>query len=214
MEILMWRDAIVLTAGIEGQRDVILHVEAAIPVVGPDAGQAIAFGLVAGVFRRIVDGVEPHHALVDVGPGMIHAVVVEPEERLHLLGIVTRGIVEIEVIDPLLGPVGIWIVMRIAVALRRRMAIVQVGEERQVRRPEVLAIEVQRILVQVVFEADQAGLPVLGVDPGSREGSVETVDGAGRQTPGAADAVRRRYRDTKTVDGLHQRRGELMFPHL
>ena len=50
-------------------------------------------------------------------------------------------------------------VVRVAVALRRRVAVVEVGQERPVRRAEVLAVEVQRVLVEVVLEPDEAGLP-------------------------------------------------------
>src|SRR6266508_2882446 len=219
MKILVWGNPVVEPAVVEGERDVVVDAERARnalfpPRVRPDAGQPKSFGLVPRVLNRVVDGVEADHALVDVGAGMVHAVVVEPEEGLHLPGIATRGPVEVEVVTKLPWLVGAWLVVWIAVTLRRRMAIVQVGEERPVRSPEVLAIEVQRILVQVILEAHETGSPILGVDPRPGERPVEAVDGAARETPGTANAVRRRHVLAERVDRLHQRRGEGMLVQL
>src|SRR6266545_5724645 len=103
MKILVWGSPVVEPAVVEGERDIVVDAEGAIagllvPQVRPDAGQAEPLGLVPRVLNRVVDGVEADHALVDVGAGMVHAVVVEPEEGLHLPGITTRGPVEIEVV--------------------------------------------------------------------------------------------------------------------
>src|SRR6266511_2073831 len=185
MKILVWGNPVVEPAVVEGERDVVVDAERARnalfpPRVRPDAGQAKSFGLVPGVLNRVVDGVETDHALVDVGAGMVHAVVVEPEEGLHLSRVATRGPVEVEVVTPLPWLVGAGLVVRVAVTLRGRMDIVQVGEKRQVRSPEVLAIEAQRILVQVIREANENRSPLLGVDPRAGERPVEAVDGAAR----------------------------------
>jgi hypothetical protein len=55
--------------------------------------------------------------------------------------------------------------VRVAVALRRGVPIVQTGQRGPVRSAEILAVEDQRVLVEVVLETDEHGLAVLGVDP-------------------------------------------------
>src|SRR6266542_5033842 len=123
MKILVWGNPVVEPAVVEGERDVVVDAERARnalfpPRVRPDAGQPKSFGLVPRVLNRVVDGVETDHALVDVGAGMVHAVVVEPEEGLHLPGIATRRPVQVKVIDPLSWRVGVGLVVGIAITLR------------------------------------------------------------------------------------------------
>ena len=87
VDVLVHRDAVVEPAVVEGERDVVLDVERAVPVVGAHAREPQALALVAHVHAalvahrlRVVDRVEADHALVDVGAGVVHPVVVEPEE--------------------------------------------------------------------------------------------------------------------------------------
>ena len=176
--------SVVEAAVVERERDVVLHVEGAVAVVGADARQTQTVGLVAAVQHRIVVRREADHALVDVGPRVVHAVIVEPEERLLLAIVAARRICEIQVVDPLPRLVAAAVVghvVRLAVALGRGVAVVQVGEERPVGSAEVLPVETALVQVEVVLESDQSGASVLDVEHRSREGAVEPVDGAGRQ---------------------------------
>jgi len=108
--------------------------------------------------------------------------------------------------------------VRVAVALRRGVAVVQVGQERVVVRAEVLPVEVERVLVQVVLEPHQHRLAVLRVDPRSGEGAGEPVDrrrrqradGAGRV--GVAGRVERLHGLAERVDRQYLRRGERVLP--
>ena len=160
-------------------------------------GQPETLGLVAHVHPvlGVVDRVEPDHPLVDVGPGVVHAVVVEPEEGLLLAVVATGGPVQVEVVDPFAGQVALTLgaevhgVVRVAVALGRGVPVVQVGEEGPVGRAEVLPVQAERVLVQVVLEADEDRLAVLGVDHRAREDPVEAVDGAFGQLPLGAHGV-------------------------
>jgi hypothetical protein len=115
--------------------------------------------------------------------------VVEPEERLFLALVSAGGIVQIQVVDPLFGPIRGGPPVRVAIALRRRVPVVQVREERPLRVAEVAAIEAQRVGVELVFEADQGWLPILCIDHRPREGAVEPVDGAAGQVARTGDAV-------------------------
>ncbi len=173
----------------------------------------------------VVDRVEPDHALVDVRPGVVHPVVVEPEEAL-LLAVVPAGRpVQVQVVDEHLRQVALGLrpvphrVVRVAVALRRGVPVVQVGQERPVRGAEVLAVQAERVLVQVVLEADQARLAVLRVDHRAGERAVEAVDRARRQLPLAgrhllAVGVEGDRRLAERVDRQHLRRGERVRPQL
>ncbi len=84
VDVLVDRGAVVQPAVVDRQRDVEVHVERAVGVVGADTRQPQALGLVAGVevVLGVVDRVEADHSLVDVRPGVVHPVVVEPEEAL------------------------------------------------------------------------------------------------------------------------------------
>src|SRR3954447_19735454 len=94
------------------------------------------------------------------------------------------------------------------------MTIVEMRQKRPVRSAEILAVQAQRVVVEVVFEAHQRGLPVHVVDHGSGECPVEPVNRAVWQRLWAADACRRNQRQTAFVDGLDLRCGELMLPDL
>ena len=165
-----------------------------------DAGQPETPPLVAHVHAvlGVVDGVEPDHALVDVGAGVVHRVVVEPEEALLLPVVATGRPVQVEVVDPrprVVAPVlGARTAWRSAGCRRSPARCGRCaggsGSEPSVR-PEVLPVQAERILVQVVLEADQGRPAVLGVDHRPREGAVEAVDRARR----AACASRRPRRD-------------------
>ena len=156
MHIRVLRDAVIESAVIECHRDIVLYIEAPIGMICPDSRQLqvrCRVTLVSSVqararenlgrvsrirHSRVVVRQETHHAFVDVGPGEVHAVVVEPQERLHLGRIAPRRVTEIEVIAPVTRYVTSIVdlhVVRLAVALRRRMAVVQMGEERIVRAP-------------------------------------------------------------------------------
>ena len=211
---------------VERERDVVLDVEGAVGVVGPHAREPQALGLVAGVevVLRVVDRVEADHALVDVRPGVVHPVVVEPEERLLLPVVAAGRPVQVQVVHEGLDRVtGVLRteqvrVVRVAVRLGRGVPVVQVGQERVVRRAEVLPVQVQRVLVQVVLEPHQHGLAVLGVDPGTGERAVEAVDRRRRQGAdrargvGGAVRVEGRHGLAERVDRQHLRRRERVRP--
>ena len=156
---------------------------------------------------------------------MVHPVVVEPEEAL-LLPLVPAGRpIQVKVVAELLGEVALVLgavahrVVRVAVAFRGGVPVVQVGEEGPVRGAEVLPVQPQRVLVQVVLEPDQHRFAVFRVDPRAREGAVEAVDRAHRQGAGQAGGVglaggvERRGRAPVRVDRQHLRAGEGVLPH-
>ena len=104
-------------------------------------------------------------------------------------------------------------VVRVAVALRCGVGVVQVGQGCQVGCPEVLSVQAERVLVELVREAHQGRFAVLGVDPRPRERAVEAVDGARRQRPLArgnspAGRIERERRPACPVDRHHLRGGE------
>lgn len=159
VKILVLSNTIVQTTIIDNDRDVI--VDAARRRIS-DTGQPIPFGFIpiVMVVCWIIDGIEANHPLIDIGPGMIHAVVVEPQEGLLLLVITTRRPVEIEVVAPLLRLVGAWFVDWVSVAFWCSMTIVQMRKERHVFSPKVLAIKVFRVLVKLVHESHTAWLSI------------------------------------------------------
>ena len=224
----MDRDPVVHPDVVDRQRDVVLDVERPVGVVGADAGQAQALGLVAGVevVLRVVDRVEPDHALVDVGPGEVHHVVVEPEEALLLPAVVAGRPVQVQLVHEGLDREAVVLraeqerVVRVAVRLRRGVRVVQVGQEPELRVPEVLPGQVERVLVQVVAEPDQRRLAVLGVDHRTRERAVEPVDRARRQRShgpgreGVSVRVERLGRLAQRVDRQHLRGGERVLRDL
>src|SRR5690242_15203588 len=93
VEVLVLCDSIIEAAIVKSHWDVVINVEGlacSIPWVNPLAPgqlQAPGIGLVSWIQDRIVDGIKANHAFVNVGSGVVHAVVVEPEERLLLVGI-------------------------------------------------------------------------------------------------------------------------------
>ena len=194
MEILVGRYPVVQPAIVQCQRDIGLDVEGAIGAVGPDPGQAKPGSLVAVILDRIVDGIEADQPLVDIGPGMVHPVVMEPEEGLFLPVIATSGPVQIEILHPLSWPIGTRLVVRVAVALRRRMAIVEMRQERLVRRAEVLGVQAL-VIAQFILKANQTGAAILGIDHWSRELPVESPDRAG-------------WQDQRPYTGLERGRGK------
>jgi hypothetical protein len=109
VDVLVHRDAVVKSAVVEGQRNIVVDVEGSVGVVLTDAGQAEALPLVAHVHAvlRVIDGVQADHALVDVGAGLVHAVVVEPEEALLLTVVPTRRPVQVEVVHERLREVAV-----------------------------------------------------------------------------------------------------------
>ena len=190
VEVVVHGDAVVEPAVEEGERDVVVDVEAAVGVVRANAGEPVSRVLVAVVRHGVVDRVEADQALVDVGSCEVHPVVVEPEEALLLALQPSRRPVQVQLVDPhlraeprrALGAPQEGVV-RVAVTLGRGVAVVQVGEEGVVGCAEVLPVQAVRVLVEVVREADERRLAVLGVDHRPRERPVEAVDGARRQRP-------------------------------
>src|SRR6476469_413952 len=149
MEVLVLRDAVIETAIVKRHGYVVIDVEGLscrvgrINALAPWESQAGLLRLVPWIQDRVIDGIEANHALVDVGSGVVHAMVVEPQERLLFCLVVTRGIVEVEIVHPLSRSISALVVcevMRLAVTFRRRMTVVQVREKRPVRSAEVLAI--------------------------------------------------------------------------
>jgi hypothetical protein len=218
--------AVVQRAVVDRERDVVLDVERAVAVVGAHARETEATPLVAHVHGvlGVVDRVEADHALVNVCPGLVHGVVVEPEEALLLPVVAARRPVQVQVVDPVLGLVAALAgpelqgVVRVAVALRRGVPVVQVGQEGGVVGAEVLAVQAERVAVQLVHEPDQRRLAVLGVDHRAGEGAVEAVDGARRKGPvdargDTAAVVERDGRQALRVDRQHLRSGEPVGVH-
>jgi hypothetical protein len=213
--VLVRRDAVVEPAVVERQRDVVVDVEGAVRVVLAHAREPVALGLVAVVLDRVVDRHQADHALVDVGAGVAVHVVVEPEERLLLALVAAGRIGEVELVDPLArlpgrlvgealeGAEPVIAVVRLAIGLRRGVAVVEVGQERVVRRPEVLAV-VAVVLVEMVLEAHERCPAVLRVDPRAGERAVEAVDRAVRQAPRVRVGAPGRSDDlAEAVDRLH-----------
>ena len=224
----MDRHAVVEAHVEHDQRNVESDVERPVPIVGPYARQPEALGLVAGVeiVLRVVYRVEPDLALVDVGAGEIHHVVVVPEERLLLPVVVAGREVQVELVDEaadreslVLGPEDPGVV-RVAVRLRRGVRVVQVGEGPEARVAEVLPVQVQRILVERVPEPDQHRPAVLGVDHRAGEDPVERVDRrrwqgsqrAGRER--VAGRVEGRHVLAVVIDRTHLRGGPRVRPDL
>ena len=220
VEVLVLRDAVVEAAVIEGKRDVVLDSSVRLrharqPQVLP-VGRVV---LVSVIHDRVIDRIQTDHAFVNIGAGEIHLVVVEPEEGLFLVVVVAGRVVQIQVVDEHAGLVGRWHVVRVAVALRRRVAVVEVRQERRVGRAEVIAIESERILVEVILEPNERRLAVRGVDHRSGEGAVEPVDRAGRcdLRPEARIAecpVQGCHRSSVRFDRQQSRRRERMLPYL
>jgi hypothetical protein len=144
----------------------------------------------------------------------------EPEEALLLPVIIAGRPVQVQVVAERLWQVALVLrpashrIVRVAVTLRRGVAVVQVGQEGPVRRAEVLAVQVQRVLVEVVLEPDQRRLAIFGIDHRAGEGPVEAVDRAQRQRAdgagrvGLALLVEGDRRPAVGVDGKHMRFGE------
>src|SRR4051812_39103504 len=225
---------------VERHRDVVLDVERpvvvalGVDVVHADAGEApaVGLGLVAVVELGIVVRRESDHALVDVRAGVVHAVVVVPEERLLLAVVTAGGVGHPEVVDPLHRTVAAFVVdhgVRLAIGLGSVVAVVAVREERPVRSAEVATVEAARVQVEVVLEPDDDRTAVLDVDHRARELSVEAVDralrqvvrrnrraleagGAGRVDAGRADGQRGRI--ALRVDRNDRRAGERVTGHL
>ncbi len=87
----------------------------------------------------------------------MHAVIVEPEKRHYLAGVTSGRIVEIEVVDPVSRDVAAFVdlhIVRLAITLRCRMTVVEMGQEGKVGGPEITAVEVFRVPVEIVLEAD------------------------------------------------------------
>ena len=106
VHVLVHGDAVVQRDIEERQRDVVLDIEGTVfPGVGAPTRQlqTVGVGLVTEIQYRVVDRVQADHALVHVRPGVIHAVIVEPEEALLLRLVTTRRPVQIQVVTPLAG---------------------------------------------------------------------------------------------------------------
>src|SRR6478735_3221975 len=212
VEVLVLRDAVIETAIVERHGYVVINVEGLpcrISRIDPLASgkpQTAPLGLVTRVQDWIIDGIETNHTFVDIGSGVVHAVVVEPQERLFFRIVVAGSVVEVEIVYPLPRYVSALVVsevMRLAIAFRRRMTVVQVGEKRPVRRAEVLAIATQGVEVQIVLKTYNVGLPVHGIDSGTGESPVESVDGAYGQSLRFGDYGWRDHRQAAAGDGLH-----------
>ena len=134
VEVLVDRHAVIQAGVVERQRDVVLHIERAV-VIGAHTGQPQSLRLITAIHTRVIDRVQPDHPLVDVGPGVIHAVIVEPQEALLLSVVPTCRPVQIQVVDPRLRripviPEASQRVSGVAVTLRCIVPVVEVGQER------------------------------------------------------------------------------------
>jgi hypothetical protein len=58
-------------------------------------------GFVSWIQNRIVNGIEADHAFINIGPGVVHAMIVKPEEGLLLSVVIACRIVVIKIIHPL-----------------------------------------------------------------------------------------------------------------
>ena len=222
MEVLVLGHPVIYTSIVEGERDIIGDVERSVGVVRAYARETQSPGLVTHVEAGagIVDRVQPGQAFVDVSPGVIVEVVVEPEEGLLLAFVPAGRIVEVQVVDPLPGQVALVTVVRVPVAFGRGVAVVEVSDESQVGVAVVLAIQVARVLVEVILEAHQDWPSVFGVDHRARELPVVAIDGAVGQDGcaiGAQRHVRTRWRHGELAiptDRQHSRRREAMAADL
>src|SRR5438552_8043293 len=156
-----------------------------------EARQMEAGVLVAGV-ELVEEEVEPGQPFVDVLRGEVHAVVVVPERAHRLVDVAAGGrvdawrglvvredsgqdvrvvlVVEVSALEE---------VARVAIALRRRVTVVQVSADR--RQPEAAILILRRQLVEV---ADQDRLSVMGHVDGSRYiGRLVFGRGADREAP-------------------------------
>src|ERR1051325_2785741 len=104
--------------------------------------------------------------------------------------------------------------MRLAIALRRSMTVVQVREKRPVWSAEVLAITTQGVEIQVILEPDQVRPAVHRIDSGAGESPVESVNSAFGQSLRTGNSGWRHHRQSAVGDRLHQRRSERMLVHL
>ena len=218
VEVLVDRHAVIQAGVVERQRDVVLHIERAV-VIGAHTGQPQSLRLITAIHTRVIDRVQPDHPLVDVGPGVIHAVIVEPQEALLLSVVATCRPVQIQVVDPRLRripviPEASQRVSGVAVTLRCIVPVVEVGQERIVVRGRTEVLTIQTVVhVEVVDEPHQIRLAVLGVDHRPRERPVEPVDRARRQGARAggdplAGRIERPGRLAVLVDRQHLRRRE------
>src|SRR5947209_4372914 len=104
--------------------------------------------------------------------------------------------------------------MRLAITLRRCVAVVQVCEECPVRRSEILPIQAQGIEVKIILKTHEVRPSIHCIDSRSGKGAVESIDGACRQALRAGDPGWRNYRCAAAGNRLHQRRGKRMLIHL
>ena len=161
----------------------------------------------------VEEKVMPDQAFVHVGAGVPFVMIVEPEERLLFPIVVACWIVQIQVVGVLArsetGGSCVWI----AVALGRRVAVVQVREESVQRITEVISIEVERILVEMVLEPHENGISVKRVDHRTGERPVESVDRAPGQIARIPIGAARRNRwISGGIDRQRFQRREVVLP--
>src|SRR5689334_16073113 len=108
--------------------------------------------------------------------------------------------------------------MRLAIALRRRVPVMQMSKKRPVGSTKVLPVEAERIEVEIVFESHQARLAVFGVYSWAGERSVEPIDRALREkvlSGRVRNNIRRRYdENSPRSDGQNRRRRERVLVNL
>src|SRR5688572_33293134 len=96
--------------------------------------------------------------------------------------------IQIHVVDPLADLITVWVEIGISVALGRGVRIVQMGHELAAWRSEISGIE-SIVLIEMVLEANEDRLTVLGIDHWTREDAVEPPNSAFRQVPLASNVV-------------------------
>jgi hypothetical protein len=131
-----------------------------------------------------------------------------------LLAIVAaRRPVEVHVVHPLTRRIALFEVMRVAIAFRRRVRVVEMGEEPEVGIAEVLAA----VRTELVRESDEDRLAIACLDHRTREGSVEAIDDARGQIPrfrGLHLGLRRNDRVAERIDRQRLQAAETMFTDL
>jgi hypothetical protein len=230
--ILVRRDAVVEPAVEERQRNVVIDIEGSIVVVAAPARQPesalLAF---VSVNPGVMDRHQANHPLIDVRAGMPLEMIVEPPERLLFVRIgfarqrVGRGHVEIQVVYPLLRLESLRTMMRVAVAFGRGVRVVQVYEKFAVGRTEIAGVELLRVLVKVILEANEHRAAVVGSDHragkcrassfGQRTTSaVESVDHARRKRLFTLRTAGRNHLVARRIDRQHFAACERVFVYV
>ena len=212
VEVGMACDTIIQGAIIKRQGDVV--IDAAGRVVG-HAGEAVGLGIpFVAVVGTVIDGKQPHHALVHVCASMVHPVVMEPEKGLLLAVVAAGRVVEVKIVAPFLRLITLRLPAGIAIAFARGMRIVQMGQEAPIRSAEIVAVQVQGVLMQPIGEPHAGRLAIHRINHRPREGAVEPVNRARGEVPRACNPVRRKHWQTVGPNGLHLGACEIVLTEL